>query len=332
MVKNFNGYFKKELKMIVEKKKVLITGIFGQDGWFLTNLLKKKNYSIFGIFNKKKNYKDVENSIYNNVTLIDVNKLNNNSLLSLIKQNSFDEVYHLAANATPDFDKSIDFKIFDDNINFFKNLMYNLVNFSPKTRVFNASSSLIFGSPKEYPQNESTEINPNTPYGIAKATSFLFTKMLREKYDFYSVSGILYNHESHRRKLNFLPKIITYNLKKIVIENKKKIIIDNLNSVRDWSYAEDIVEGMWLMLQNDNPEDFVLGSGKLNSVRDFLEIAFKEVGLNWEKYVFEEEQQKRSENQIPYLANINKAKKLLNWYPKTDFISLVKLLVKKEFE
>ena len=201
--------------------------------------------------------------------------------------------------------------------------MKAIKEYSPKSKFYFAASSEIFGNPKKSPQNENTQFNPRSAYGISKLAGFHLTKNYREAYDLFACSGILYNHESPRRGLYFVTKKIALAAARIKKGLDKKIFLGNINAKRDWGYSKDYVKYMWKSLQLEKPQDFVLGTGKLHSVRDFLKIAFNRVGLNYKKYLVVDKKFYRKENKISLVADNTTAKKKLNFKQSKSFEEVI---------
>jgi len=309
-------------------KIAIITGISGQDGSYLAELLAKKNYKIYGILNpkKKNNFKNlakVKNKInFKNVDINNFSKIKN--LIKKIKPNEF---YHLAAQSFINYKFEDEFFKLNPNINGTHYILSAIKEFSPKTRFYFAASSELFGNIKKAPQNEETKFNPRSAYGVSKVAGFYLTKNYREAYNIHACSGILYNHESPRRNQNFVSRKISKNLSLIIKGRIKKIILGDINSKRDWGHAKDYVYAMWKMLQQTKPQDFVIGTGKTHTVKDFLKIAFNHVKLDYKKYIKIDKKLIRPNDKIILRANFNKAKKYLKWQPKISFKSLVQEMV-----
>ena len=305
-------------------KVALITGIGGQDGSYLTELLIKKKYKIYGIHNLKKtknykNLKELKNKIiFRKVDINDYKKIRN-----IIKSIRPNEIYHLAAQSFVNYKFKDEFFKLNPNINGTHYILSAIKEFSPKSKFYFAASSEVFGNAIQSPQNEKTPFNPRSAYGISKAAGFYLTKNYREAHKLFACSGILFNHESPRRNEKFVTRKITKNLSLIMKGIKKKIILGNLNSKRDWGHSKDYVYAMWKMLQLKKPQDLVIGTGKLHSVRDFLKIAFGSVNLNYKKYIKTSKSFYRSNDRLNLLADTRKAKKILKWKPKVSFRSLV---------
>ena len=304
-------------------KVAIITGIRGQDGTYLAKLLLKKNYKIIGICNpKNKTNKKIDNVNLKSIDLNDYKKIS-----KLIEQTKPNEFYHLAAQSFINYKFEDEFFKLNPNINGTHYILSSIKKYSPKTRFYFAASSEIFGDAKFFPQNEKSEFNPRSAYGISKVAGFHLTKNYREAYNLFSCSGILYNHESPLRNENFVSKKITMAIARIISKKQKKLTLGSINSKRDWGYAEDYVEAMWKMLQQKKPQDFVIGTGKMHSVKDFLNIAFKYVGLDYKKYIKFDKKFLRPKDTTVLQADFKKAQKILKWRPKTNFKELVHKMV-----
>ena len=312
-------------------KVAIITGISGQDGSYLSELLLSKNYKIFGIYNSKKKVDTIRTQNKNkkiNYLKIDIN--NFNKIKSLIKKIKPNEFYHLAAQSFINYKFEDEFFKLNPNINGTHYILSAIKEYSPKTRFYFAASSELFGNSSNYPQNENTKFNPRSAYGISKIAGYHLTKSYREAYNIYACSGILYNHESPRRSINFVSRKITYNLALILKGKKKQIELGNINAMRDWGHAKDYVYAMWKMLQLKRPYDFVIGTGKLHSVKDFLKTAFGLVNLNYKKFIKINKKFNRPNDKFYLVADCRKAKKILKWKPKVSFKSLVTEMVNSD--
>ena len=305
-------------------KLAIITGISGQDGSYLAELLLKKGYKIIGICNPKKKYDF--NNLYKikkkiNFKKIDIN--NYSKIKSLIKKTKPHEFYHLAAQSFINYKFEDEFFKLNPNINGTHYILSAIREFSPKTRFYFAASSELFGNSKNYPQNENTKFNPRSAYGVSKIAGYYLTKNYREAYNLYACSGILFNHESPRRNINFISRKISSNLALILKKKLKKISLGNINAQRDWGHAKDYVYAMWKMLQLSKPHDFVIGTGKTHSVKDFLQIAFSSLNLDYKKYIKIDKSFMRPNDKVILKADFRKAKKILKWKPRISFKSLV---------
>jgi len=314
-------------------KLAIITGISGQDGSYLAELLLNKGYRIIGICNPKKKYNfknlhDIRKKI--NFKKIDIN--NYSKIKSLIKKTKPSEFYHLAAQSFINYKFEDEFFKLNPNINGTHYILSAIREFSPKTRFYFAASSELFGNAEKYPQNENTKFNPRSAYGVSKIAGYYLTKNYREAYKLYACSGILFNHESPRRNINFISKKISSNLAMILKKKIKKIKLGNIDAQRDWGHAKDYVYAMWKMLQLKKPHDFVIGTGKTHSVKDFLQIAFNSVNLDYRKYIKIDKSFMRPNDKIILKANFRKAKKILKWKPQISFKSLVLEMVNHDLK
>ena len=314
-------------------KVAIITGISGQDGSYLAELLLQKEYKIIGICNPKKRYNlknlyKIKKKIY--FRKIDIN--NYSKIKSLIKKTKPNEFYHLAAQSFINYKFEDEFFKLNPNINGTHYILSAIREFSPKTRFYFAASSELFGNAEKYPQNENTKFNPRSAYGVSKIAGYYLTKNYREAYKLYACSGILFNHESPRRNSNFISRKISSNLAMILRKRLKKIKLGNINARRDWGHAKDYVYAMWKMLQLKKPYDFVIGTGKTHSVKDFLQIAFNSVNLDYRKYIKIDKSFMRPNDKIILKANFRKAKKILKWKPQISFKSLVLEMVNHDLK
>ena len=304
-------------------KIAIITGINGQDGTYLSRLLLKKNYKIFGIINPKSKIKNKREDI--KIIKIDLN--NFKKISQLIKKIKPNEFYHLAAQSFINYKFEDEFFKLNPNINGTHYILSSINKYSPKTKFYFAASSEIFGDARNFPQNEKSEFNPRSAYGISKVAGFHLAKNYREAYNLFSCSGILYNHESPLRNKDFVSRKITSSIARIKFNKQENLKLGNINSKRDWGYAEDYVEAMWMMLQQKKPQDFVIGTGKMHSVKDFLKIAFNYVGLDYKKYIKFDKTLIRPKDKSILQADARKAARILKWKPKTNFKQLVHKMV-----
>ena len=319
-------------------KVALITGITGQDGSYLAELLLNKGYKVHGIVRRVALEDETHRlwrlkKILNDITLHAGSLESYASLFKTVIKIKPDEVYHLAAQSYVGYSFEDEFSTLNININgthYLLSALKELVD--NKTKFYFAGSSEMFGKADETPQNENTPFNPRSSYGISKVAGYHLTKNYREAYNLFAASGILFNHESPRRGYEFVSRKITHGVARIKKGLQKKIKLGNINSKRDWGHAKDYVNAMWMMLQKNNPEDYVIGTGKKHSVEDFAKKAFEHVGLNYKDYVIIDNKLKRPAEVDALLANYSKAKKILKWEPKISFDNLVNGMVESDLE
>lgn len=316
-------------------KKALITGITGQDGSYLAELLLEKGYEVYGLTRRTStpNYSRI-GDIVDRIKLISGDLLDQHSLTQAVKEVEPDEVYNLGAQS---FVKtSWEQPMFTgESTALGVTRMLEAVRMAyPQAKFYQASSSEMFGKVQQVPQTEDTPFYPRSPYGVAKVYGHWITVNYRESYNIFAVSGILFNHESPRRGLEFVTRKITNSVAKIKYGKLDKLHLGNPDAERDWGYAKDYVEAMWLMLQENKPEDFVISSGETHSVREFVEKAFAAAGINdWEsKVVFNDPRYTRPAEVDQLIGSYDKAKKILGWEPKTSFDELVRLMVEEDLE
>ena len=311
------------------KKKALIVGVYGQDGSYLAELLINKKYFVYGIVNKVK--KKISNT-NRNLKIINISINNYAQISNLIRKIKPHEIYHLGSKSFINYDFDSEFFNLNPSINGTNFLLTAIKEFSPNSKFYFAASSEIFGNPKKSPQNENTQFNPRSAYGISKLAGYHLTKNYREAHGLFACSGILYNHESPRRGDFFVTKKIAKAAARIKKGLDKKIYLGNINAKRDWGYSKDYVKYMWKSLQLKKPEDFVLGTGKLHSVKDFLKIAFERVGLNYQKYLVIDKKYYRKENKINLVADNSFVKKKLKFKVSKSFKEIVHEMVDFELE
>lgn len=314
-------------------KKALITGITGQDGSYLAELLLAKGYQVFGLERRAstKNRTNIE-KIENQVNFISGDLTDQHSLTRAIASSQPDEVYNLAAQSF--VKESWEQPEYTGNVTGLGALrvLEAIRQVNPKIKYYQASSSEMFGRVKEAPQNEGTPFYPRSPYGVAKLYAHWITVNYRESYNIFACSGILFNHESERRGLEFVTRKITNAAAKIKLGLQDKLYLGNLDAKRDWGYAPEYVEAMWLMLQQEEPEDFVIATGQAHSVKEFVEAAFGIVDLDWEKYVEIDDNFKRPAEVYSLVGDASKAKTKLGWQPKVNFSELVKIMVEHDLK
>lgn len=315
-------------------KKALITGITGQDGSYLAELLLEKGYKVYGLTRRTStpNYERIQH-IVSEIELIPADLLDQHSLTSAVKDAQPDEVYNLAAQSfvTVSWHQPV---LTGEFTALGTTRMLEAVRLvKPDAKFYQASSSEMFGAAEEIPQNEDTRFHPRSPYAVAKVYSHWITVNYRESFNMFAVSGILFNHESPRRGLEFVTRKVTNTVAKIKLGLVDKLKIGNLDARRDWGYAPEYVEAMYLMLQQDKPEDFVIGTGSSHSVRELIQTAFSVVGISdWDKYVEVDEALLRPADVENLVADSTKARKILGWKPKTTFAQLVKIMVEADLE
>lgn len=317
-----------------KQKTAFITGITGQDGSYLAEFLLKKGYKVFGLIRRTSlpQHERIKNVI-DKIELISGDLTDQHSLTYAIKESQPDEVYNLAAQSFVKTSFVQPVLTGQATALGVTRVLEALRLTKPDAKFYQASSSEMFGQVRETPQNEETPFHPRSPYGAAKVYGHWITVNYREAYDLFAVSGILFNHESPRRGLEFVTRKISHAVAQIKLGKQKKLYLGNLESKRDWGYAPDYVEAMWLMLQQDKPEDFVIGTGATHSVKDFLTEAFSAAGLrDWQKYVEVDKKFYRPAEVDVLVADYSKAKKLLGWQPKTSFKKLVKIMVKADLK
>ena len=280
--------------------------------------------------NKVKEKKSGDTS--RNLKIINISINNYTQISNLIKKIKPHEIYHLGSKSFINYDFDSEFFNLNPSINGTNFLLTAIKEFSPKSKFYFAASSEIFGNPKKSPQNENTQFNPRSAYGISKLAGYHLTKNYREAHGLFACSGILYNHESPRRGDFFVTKKIAEAAVRIKKGLDKKIYLGNIDAKRDWGYSKDYVKYMWKSLQLNKPQDFVLGTGKLHSVKDFLKIAFERIGLNYQKYLVIDKKYYRKENKTNLVADNSVAKKKLKFKPSKSFKEIVHEMVDFELE
>jgi GDPmannose 4,6-dehydratase len=314
-------------------RSALITGIGGQDGSFLAELLLDRGYQVFGtVRDADAEYPNLDPT-RDDIVLVVADLLDQESLVETLEAHAPDEVYNLAAPSFVPLSwqepvRTAEFAAVGATA------MLEAIRLSrPETRFYQASSSEIFGEPHETPQNERTPLSPATPYGVAKAYAHFIVRSYRRRYGLYACSGILYNHESPRRPLDFVPSKIAHGAARIALGLEQELVLGDLDARRDWGYAGDYVEAMWLMLQQDAPRDYVIATGVPHSVRDLVTVAFDRVGLDWKEYVRIDESLKRGKAELHDLVgDASQARERLGWAPSVGFEQLVQLLTDHELE
>jgi len=313
-------------------KKVLITGIDGQDGSYLSEFLLDKGYEVHGII-RRVALEDPEHHLWRIKHLLSKIIVHSGSLESypsifnIVEKVKPDECYHLAAQSFVSYSFEDEFSTINTNINGTHFVLSAVKEKAPKCRFYFAASSEMFGNAREVPQNELTPFHPRSPYGISKVAGFDLTRNYREAYGMFAVSGILFNHESPRRGFEFVTRKITNAVAEIKFGMAKEFKLGNLEAKRDWGFSGDYVKAMWVMLQQDAPDDYVIATGETHTVKEFVELAFKQVGLNWQDHVVIDKELYRPAEVNVLMGDFAKAKAKLGWQPSVKFEELVKMMV-----
>ena len=320
------------------KKVALITGITGQDGSYLAELLLSKGYEVHGIVRRVALGNETHRlwrikGILKDLTLHAGSLESYASLFNIVLKIKPIEVYHLAAQSYVGYSFEDEFSTLNININGTHYLLSAVKEFAAsKVKFYFAASSEMFGKAQETPQTETTPFYPRSSYGISKMTGFHLTRNYREAYKLHASNGILFNHESPRRGFEFVTRKISHAVSRIKKNPKEKLKLGNINSMRDWGHAKDYVEAMWIMLQQDNPGDYVIGTGKKYSVEDFAKRAFAHVGLNYKDHIVIDKKLMRPSEVDQLLADCSKAKKVLKWEPKKTFEDLIIDMVENDLK
>lgn len=315
-------------------KTALITGINGMDGSHLADLLLSKNYKVYGV-ERRSSSKNRTNTLHleDKITFLQGDLTDQNSLLRCLKESNPDEVYNLAAQSfvgeswnTPEHTSEV------TGLGVLR-ILEAIREFNPKIKFYQASSSEMFGRMVENPANEDTPFYPRSPYGVSKLYGHWITKNYRESYDMFACSGILFNHESERRGIEFVTRKITDGVAKIHLGLADHITLGNLDAKRDWGYAKDYVKAMWLMLQQDKPDDYVIATGDTWSIKQFLDAAFKEIGItNWKPYIKQDPRFMRPAEVDVLRGNSTKSEKDLGWKPETPLPVWVGWMVRNDIK
>ncbi len=320
-------------KLMMVKKKALITGITGQDGSYLAELLLGKDYEVFGLIRRPSilNFERIKH-IQDRIELISGDLLDQNSLTNAIKKSNPDEIYNLAAQSfVPTSWKQPVFTGEATALGVAR-MLEAIKAVNPEIKFYQASSSEMFGKVREVPQTEKTQFYPRSPYGVAKLYGHWITVNYRESYNMFCCSGILFNHESPRRGLEFITRKVTNAVAKIKLGLSNELTLGNLDAKRDWGFTGDYVRAMWLMIQQDEPDDYVISTGITHSVKDLVQIAFNYVNLNWENYVVVDPKFIRPAEVKLLLGNSSKARKKLGWKHAVNFEELVKMMVDEDLK
>ncbi|MDZ8227143.1 MULTISPECIES: GDP-mannose 4,6-dehydratase [unclassified Nostoc] len=309
-------------------KKALITGLTGQDGSYLAELLLIKGYHVFGLV-RRSSSSNLEriNHLSSHIEILSGDLLDQSSLMDVITEAQPDEIYNLASQSYVPLSWTQPALTAEYTALGVSRLLESIRRCKPDARFYQASSSEVFGQPDESPQTERTAFRPRNPYGVAKAYAHWMTVNYRQKYNLYNCCGITYTHESPRRGTEFVFRKITHAAAQVKLGLANELKLGNLDARRDWCYAKDAVYAMWLMLQQAQPDDYIIASGETHSVRELVECAFNCVGLNWQDYVSVDPAFYRSDEAVQLVGSINKIKTGLGWQPQHSFEQLVELMV-----
>lgn len=308
--------------------KALISGITGQDGSYLAEFLLEKGYEVYGMVRRSstENFERIAH-MTDRLILLQADLLDQLSLIKLMEEAQPDEIYNLAAMSFVPTSWTQPMLTGEFTAIGVARMLEAMRQVCPKAKFYQASSSEMFGKVREVPQNELTPFHPRSPYGAAKAYGHYITVNYRESYELFAVSGILFNHESPRRGKEFVTRKISDGVARIKLGLSNELRLGNLDATRDWGFAGDYVKAMWLMMQQNKPDDYVIATGIAHSVKNFIELAFEHVQLDWEKYVAQDPQFIRPAEVDRLLGDSSKARKVLGWKPSVDFAGLVKMMV-----
>ena len=318
-------------------KKALITGITGQDGAYLSRFLLKKGYEVHGIV-RRVALEDPDHRLWRLRDVLDKIILHPGSMESyasifkIVEKLRPDECYHLAAQSFVSYSFEDEFSTINTNINGTHFMLSAIKEKAPKCKFYFAASSEMFGHVREVPQTEKTPFYPRSPYGISKVAGFELTRNYREAYNIFACNGILFNHESPLRGYEFVTRKITSAAANIKLGLAKDLKLGNLDAKRDWGFAGDYCEAMWMMLQKPKPDDYVVATGETHTVREFAKLAFDYVGLDWKKYVKSDENLFRPAEVHELKGDYSKARRVLGWKPRVTFKELVKMMVEEDLK
>ena len=309
-------------------QKALITGLTGQDGSYLAEFLLSKGYEVFGLVRRSSSgNSDRISHLSGEVKILSGDLLDQCSLMDAIMQSEPNEIYNLASQSYVPLSWTQPALTAEYTALGVSRLLESIRRCHPTSRFYQASSSEVFGQPDESPQTERTAFRPRNPYGVAKAYAHWMTINYRQQYNLYTCCGITYTHESPRRGTEFVFRKITRGAAMIKLGLVKELKLGNLDARRDWCYAQDAVSAMWLMLQQEHPDDYIIASGETHSVRELVECAFNSVGMNWQDYVTVDPSFYRPDESVQLVGSIDKIRKQLNWQPQYSFTQLVELMV-----
>jgi len=314
-------------------KRALITGVSGQDGSYLAELLLSKGYEVWGIVRRlsAENYERIEH-IRDQITLVQGDLLDQSSLAAALTESEPDEVYNLAAQSFVPTSWTQPVLTAEFTSVGVTRLLEAIRQVNPRVRFYQASSSEMYGKVREVPQGEDTPFYPRSPYGVAKVYGHFITVNYRESYDMHCTSGILFNHESPRRGLEFVTRKVSNGVARIKLGLQTELPMGNLEAQRDWGFAGDYVEAMWLMLQQDEPDDYVIATGETHSVERLVEVAFSHAGLDWHDHVKMDERFVRPAEVDLLIGDRSKAENELGWTPTVGFEQLVQMMVDADLE
>ena len=311
----------------------LITGVNGQDGSYLAEFLLSKGYQVVGMVRRSSTVTcERIQHIQDDITIVQGDLHDQSSLVAILEENQPDEIYNLAAQSFVATSWSQAVLTGEVTAMGVTRLLESIRSVNPKARFYQASSSEMFGKVVETPQRETTAFYPRSPYGVAKVYGHWITVNYRESYKIFAVSGILFNHESPRRGLEFVTRKISHGVARIKLGLERELHLGNLEAKRDWGFAGEYVQAMWRMLQQEQPEDFVVGTGETHSVREFCELAFDHVGLDYQDHVRIDERFKRPSEVDVLIADPAKARQKLGWQPKVGFKELVTMMVDADLD
>ncbi|MDZ8053668.1 MAG: GDP-mannose 4,6-dehydratase [Aulosira sp. ZfuVER01] len=315
------------------RKKALITGLTGQDGSYLAELLLTKGYQVFGLV-RRSSSSNLEriNHLSGDIHILSGDLLDQSSLMDVITESQPDEIYNLASQSYVPLSWTQPALTAEYTALGVSRLLESIRRCKPDARFYQASSSEVFGQPDESPQTERTAFRPRNPYGVAKAYAHWMTVNYRQKYNLYACCGITYTHESPRRGTEFVFRKITNTVAQIKLGLANELKLGNLDARRDWCYAKDAVYAMWLMLQQKQPEDYIIASGETHSVRELVECAFNCVSLNWQDYVSVDPAFYRPDEPIQLIGCIDKIKTEIGWQPQHSFQKLVELMIDSDLK
>jgi GDPmannose 4,6-dehydratase len=309
-------------------RRAIVTGIGGQDGSYLAELLLERGYDVVGIVRRHDAPNENLAPVRGRLELAQVDLLDQGALVSVLRANAPDEIYNLASPSFVPKSWQEPVAVAEFAAVGVTSLLEAVRAVDPAIRIFQASSSEVFGEPTEVPQSESTPLSPVTPYGVAKAFGQFIVGSYRRRYGLHASCGILYNHESPRRPVDFLPSKVARAAAAISLGLEQELVLGDLDAKRDWGYARDYVEAMWRMLQQGEPRDYVIATGEPHSVRELTEIAFARVGLDWRQHVRVDDALKRGQVELHHLVgDASRARRELDWHPTLGFEQLVHLLV-----